>query len=106
MTNFIDRRLDRLETEVQKRTGPGRGPGHGPSFKLIDNPRDPENGKRLEEARQFLRDNPNGWIIRHLIVSPPRGKANWEGVSWEERQRWLAAYDRYDGLENDFQEPK
>jgi hypothetical protein len=105
MTNFIDRRLDRLETEVQKRTGPGRGPGYGPAFKLIDDWRDPENGKRLEEAKQFLRDNPNGWIIHHIIVSPPRGK-NWGEVSKEERQRWHAAYDRYNGLENVFQEPK
>jgi hypothetical protein len=53
MTNPIDRHLGRLETEVQKRTDPG----YGPVFKLIDDPRDPENGKRLEEARQFLRDS-------------------------------------------------
>jgi hypothetical protein len=67
-------------------------------FKLIDDPRDPENAKRLEEAKKFRRDNPNGIIIRHIIVSPPRGKPNWE--------RWLAAYDRYNGLKNVFQEPK
>ena len=102
MTNPIDRRLDRLETEVQKRTDPG----YGPVFKLIDDPRDPENPKRLEEATQFQRDNPNGMIIRHVIVSPPRGKPNWEGVSREERERWLAAYDRYNGLKNTFQEPE
>lgn len=54
MTNPIDRRLDRLETELQKRTDPGRGP----IFTLIDDPRDPENGKRLQEAAQFKRDNP------------------------------------------------
>jgi hypothetical protein len=101
MTNPIDRRLDRLETEVQKRTDPGREA----VFKLIDNPYDPENAKRLEEARQFLRENPNGMIIRHVIVSPPRGRSNWEGVSSKERVRWLAAYDRYDGLKNTFQEP-
>jgi hypothetical protein len=101
MTNPIDRRLDRLETEVQKRTDPG----YGPIFKLIDDPRDPENPKRLEEARQFLRDNPTGMIIHDVIVSPPRGKPNWEGVSSEERKLWLAAYDRYDGPENTFQEP-
>ena len=102
MTNPITRRLDRLETEVQKRSDSG----YGPIFKLIDNPRDPENVKRLEEARQFVRDNPNGLIIRHLIVSPPTGKPNWEGVSRDERERWLAAYDRYDGLKNAFQEPE
>ena len=102
MTNWIGRRLDRLETEVQKKTDPG----YGPIFKLVDNPRDPENVKRLEEARQFRRDNPNGLIIRHVIVSPPTGKQNWEGVSREERERWLTAYDRYDGLKNTFQEPK
>jgi hypothetical protein len=101
MTNPIDRRLGRLETEVQKRTDPG----YGPVFKLIDDPRDPENGKRLEEARQFLRDNPNGQIIHHVIVSPPKGRPNWEGVSSKERECWLAAYDRYDGLKNTFQEP-
>jgi hypothetical protein len=107
MTNPINRRLDRLETEVQKKIGePDRWhPGRDPVFKSTDDPYDPENPKRLEEARQFLRDNPNGMIIRHLIVSPPRGKPNWEGVSSEERQRWLAAYDRYDGLKNTFQEP-
>jgi len=107
MTNPIDRRLDRLETEVQKKIGePDRWqPGRDPVFKLIDDPRDPENPKRLEEARQFLRDNPNGLIIRHVIVSPPRGKPNWEGVSSKERERWLAAYDQYDGLKNSFQEP-
>jgi hypothetical protein len=102
MTNPIDRRLDRLETEVQKRTDPGRGP----VFKLIDDPRNLENPKRLEEARQFLHDNPNGQIIHHIIVSPPRGRPNWEGVSSKERERWLAAYDRYDGLKNTFQEPE
>ena len=73
MTNWIGRRLDRLETEVQKRTG-GRDnrwrPGD-PVFKLIDNPADPENEQGLKEAEQFRRDNPNGLIIRHIIVSPP-----------------------------------
>jgi len=68
MTNPISRRLHRLETEVQK-----THPGHEPIFKLIDNPRDPENVKRLEEARQFLRDNPTGMMIRHLIVHPRTG---------------------------------
>ena len=102
MTNPIDRRLNRLETEVEKRADPG----YGPIFTLIDDPYDPENPKRLEEARQFLRDNPNGMIIRHVIVSPPRGKPNWEGISSKERQRWLAAYNRYNGLKNAFQEPE
>jgi len=108
MTNPIDRRLDRLETEVQKTIGePNRWqPGRNSVFKLIDDPGDPENPKRLEEARQFRRDNPNGLIIRQVIVSPPRGKPNWEGVSREERERWLAAYDAYDGLKNTFQDPK
>ena len=36
--------------------------------------------------------------IVHRIISPPNGKPNWEGVSREERERCLAAYDRYDGL--------
>jgi hypothetical protein len=107
MTNHIDRRLDRLETELQNKIGePNQWrPGRDPVFKLIDDPRDPENPKRLEEARQFLRDIPNGLLIRQVIVSPPRGKPNWEGVSSKERERWLAAYDRYDGLKNTFQEP-
>jgi len=43
---------------------------------------------------------------RTLIASPPTGKPNWEGVSRDERERWLAAYDRYDGLTNTFQEPR
>jgi hypothetical protein len=101
MTNPIGRRLDRLETEIERRTDPG----YGPVFKLIDDPRDPENAERLEVAKKFRRDNPNGLIIRHLIVHPPRGKPNWEGVTREERERWLVAYDRYDGLKNVFQEP-
>jgi hypothetical protein len=66
MTNPIGRRLDRLETEVQKKTDPG----YGPVFTLIDDPRDPENAKRLEQAEQFRRDNPNGLIIQHTIVRP------------------------------------
>lgn len=74
MTNPIDRRLDRLETEVQKRTEPGGGP----IFRLIDDTRDPENGKRLQEAAQFGRDNPNGRIIHQIIVHPPDGEPNWE----------------------------
>jgi hypothetical protein len=48
-------------------------------------------------------------LVKNLAddrVSPPKGKPNWEGVSSEERARWLAAYDRYDGLKNTFQEPK
>jgi hypothetical protein len=101
MRNQVSRRLDRLETEVRKRTDPG----YRPIFTLIDDPRDPENAKRLEAARQFQRDNPNGLIIRHLIVHPPKGKPNWENVSREERERYLAAYGRYDG-KNVFQEPK
>jgi len=93
-------RLDRLEAEVQKKADPGYGPV------LIDDYRDPENVKRLEKARQFKRDNLNGLIIQYTVVHPPTGKPNWEGVSREERERWLAAYDSYDGLKNTFQEPK
>ena len=63
--------------------------GYGPVFRLIDDPRDPENAKRLEEAEAFKRDNPNGLIFRRVIVSPPTGKPNWEGVSREERERYL-----------------
>jgi hypothetical protein len=74
MTNPIGRRLDRLETEVQKRTDPGRGP----IFTLIDDPRDPENGKRLQEAAKFKRDNPNGQILHQIIMHPPNGELNWE----------------------------
>ena len=74
MRNFIDRRLDRLETEVQKRTGPG----YGPVFNLIDDSRDPENGRRLQDAAQFKRDNPNGQIVHYIIVHPPNGEPNWE----------------------------
>jgi hypothetical protein len=87
MTNPISRRLNRLETEVRKRTDPG----YRPIFTLIDDPRDPENAQRLEDAERFMRDNPNGLIIRHLIVRPPKGKPNWEGVTREERKRYLAS---------------
>ena len=59
-------------------------------------PRDPENARRLEEAERFRRDNPNGLIIRHRIVHPPNGELNWENVSREERERYLAAYGRDD----------
>src|SRR5215469_7997984 len=45
-----------LETEFQRKTDPG----YGPVFKLIDNPRDPQNSKRLQEAEQFSRKNPTG----------------------------------------------
>jgi hypothetical protein len=92
MTNPISRRLGRLESEIERRIDPGCGP----VFTLIDDPRDPENAKRLEVARQFQRDNPNGLIFRHLIVHPPKGKPNWEHVSREERERYLAAYGRDD----------
>jgi hypothetical protein len=74
MTNPISRRLDRLETEIQKRTDPG----YGSIFTLIDDPRDPDNAKRWEEAGQFKRENPNGLIIHNFIVSPPNGEVNWE----------------------------
>ena len=80
MTNPIGRRLGRLESEIERRTDPG----YGPVFRLIDNPRDPENAIRLEEAEKFRRDNPKGLIIRRLIVHPPTGKPNWEGVSRED----------------------
>jgi len=33
-------------------------------------------------------------VIVHRIISPPNGERNWEGVAREERERWLAAYDR------------
>src|SRR5262249_18081377 len=81
MTNPINRRLVRLESEIEKRTDPG----YGPVFKFIDDPRDPENARRLEEAERFRRDHLNGLIIRHLIVYPPNGAPNWEHVSREER---------------------
>jgi hypothetical protein len=73
MTNPIDRRLDRLETEVQKRTDPG----HGPIFTLIDHPHDPENAKRWGEAWRFRLENPKGLIIHNFIVAPPNGDADW-----------------------------
>lgn len=79
MTSLIGRRLDRLETEVQKRAGGSDDcwrPG-GPTFQLIDDPRDPENAKRWKEAEQFRRDNPNGLIIHHIVMSPPNGDPNW-----------------------------
>ena len=76
MTNPISRRLDRLESEIERRTNPG----YGPVFTLIDDPRDPENAQRLEEAERFRRDNPSGLIIRRLIVHPPRDKSNWVNV--------------------------
>jgi hypothetical protein len=88
MTNPISRRLDRLERTTNR--------GYGPVFSLIDDPRDPENAKRLEEAERFRRDNPNGLMIHHVIVHPPNGKLNWENVSREERERYLAAYGRDD----------
>ena len=86
MTNPISRRLNRLETEVRKRTDPG----YRPIFTLIDDPRDPENAQRLEDAERFRRDNPSGLLIRLRIVHPPNGKLNWENVSTEERKRCLA----------------
>ena len=92
MTNSISRRLNHIETAIQKRTDPA----YGPVFKLIDDPRDPENARRLEEAERFRRDNPNGLIFRRVIVPPPTGKPNWEGVPREERERYLAAYGRDD----------
>jgi hypothetical protein len=55
-------------------------PGYPPVFRLIDDPRDPENAQRLEEAERFRRDNPSGLIIRRLIVHPPRDKSNWVNV--------------------------
>ena len=51
--------------------------GYPPVFRLIDDPRDPENAKRLQEAERFGRDNPNGLIIHRRIVYPPNGKLNW-----------------------------
>jgi hypothetical protein len=70
---------DRLESEIES-------PGYPPVFTLIDDPRDPENAQRLEDAERFRRDNPNGLIIHRLIVRPPRGKSNWANVSREERE--------------------
>jgi len=92
MTNPIGRRLGRLESEIERRTDPG----YGPVFRLIDDPADPENAKRLEEAERFKRDNPNGLIFRRVIVRPPKGELTWEHVRREERERYLAAYGRDD----------
>jgi hypothetical protein len=73
MTNRIGRRLDRLETDVQKKTDPG----YGPVFELIDDPHDPENSKRIQGAVRFKRDNPTGLIIHRIILRPPNGEPNW-----------------------------
>ena len=43
-------------------------PGYPPVFTLIDDPRDPENAQRLEEAERFRRDNPNGLVFHRIIV--------------------------------------
>jgi hypothetical protein len=86
MTNPISRRLDRLESEIERRTNPG----YRPVFELIDDPRDPENAQRVEDAERFRRDNPKGLIIHQLIVHPPNGEPNREHVSREERERYLA----------------
>jgi hypothetical protein len=83
MTNWIGRRLNRLETEVQKKTDPG----YGPVFKLINDPRDPQNAGRLEQAEKFRRENPNGLIIQHTIVYPPNRDPNWERYQTERPQR-------------------
>jgi hypothetical protein len=82
MTNPISRRLDRPESEIES-------PGYPPVFKLIDDPRDPENAQRLEDAKRFRRDHPNGLIIRRFIVRPPMGEPNWANVSRKERERYL-----------------
>ena len=66
-------------------------PGYSPVFTLIDDPRDPENTQRLEEAERFRRDNPSGLIIHRRIIHPPNGKLNWENVSTKERKRYLAS---------------
>ena len=87
MTNPISRRLDRLESEIERRTNPG----YGPVFTLIDDPRDPENAQRLEDAERFRRDNPNGLLIHRRIIHPPNGKLNWKNVSTKERKRYLAS---------------
>jgi hypothetical protein len=58
MTNPISRRLDRLESEMERRTNPG----YPPVFTLIDDPRDPENAQRLDDAERFRRDNPNATL--------------------------------------------
>ena len=84
MTNPTNRRLDRLESEIES-------PGYPPVFRLIDDPRDPENAQRLEDAERFRRDNPSGLLIHRLVVRPPRGKSNWANVSRKERERYLAA---------------
>ena len=95
MTKPISRRLSRIETEIQKKIGePDRWRPGDPVFELIDNPRDPQNPKRLQEAEQFRRDNPNGLLFRCFIVHPPKGEPTWEHVPREERERYLAAYDR------------
>ena len=49
---------------------------------------------KLEEAERFRRDNPKGLLFRRLIVRPPKGEPNWEHVSREKRERYLAAYGR------------
>jgi hypothetical protein len=66
-------------------------PGYPPVFTLIDDPRDPENAQRLEDAERFRRDNPNGLLIHRRIIHPPNGKLNWKNVSTKERKRYLAS---------------
>ena len=73
MTNFISKRLDRLETELQKEE-----PAYGAVFRLIDNPRDPDNEGRLAEAARFKLEHPHGMLIHRVIVGPPNGHSTWE----------------------------
>jgi hypothetical protein len=74
MTNPIGRRIDRLESHMEKTTNPG----YGPVFELHDDPRDPDNAKRLAEAVQFRLEHPHGMILHDIIISPPDGRPNWE----------------------------
>jgi len=69
----ISRRLDQLEARAGLSDVP-----YPPVFRLIDNPSDPDNPKRLAAAVQFRSEHPDGVLIHRIIVSPPEGRSNWE----------------------------
>jgi hypothetical protein len=96
--NF-DRRLTKLENS--KLGVPANLAGFRPPTIIVHEGEDADKIIKEMETRGEIPPTgslPAGQIrvIVIRIISPPNGKPNWEGVTREERERYLAAYESRD----------
>jgi hypothetical protein len=66
-------------------------PGYGPVYRWIDDSKDPDNSEKRKAAEKWMRENPDGLVIHHIIVHPP-DRSSWPGYHWKAREASKAVH--------------